>query len=269
MLEGYSPKVFQRKRPKQRVLNNTQVSSVEQFDGTRMEERVIIDEKNGDSKSHPGSTKDIDVSQSLSVRMEMDENATSSTAGDALQETDSIPSQPHMRLKRKTNTETETGVGLPSGEVSVDNDDDGALTVSGNILSQPDKRLRGKTNMRAKRNTLSIGDGVLRESQPDRKTQRKTKTGRQLPSDTAAPSDHPKRDETPDSMQFQLKRKTKKTSDTKTKPRMRLPNDAATLIKMKTDPWQVCLFLRQVLLKVVPDELWGSVHNRNVFLKGF
>nr|ACL80762.1 telomerase reverse transcriptase [Strongylocentrotus purpuratus]ACL80763.1 telomerase reverse transcriptase [Strongylocentrotus purpuratus] len=337
MLEGYSPKVFQRKRPKQSVLNNTQVSSVEQFDGTRMEESVIqvddrrggieqkrkddgrkgstkkvgegirdglrdkvglgeteervgnvrrkkigemvkstkaqsttderkIDEKNGHSKSHPGSTKDFDVSQSLSARMEMDENATSSTSGDALQETDSIPSQPHMRLRRKTNTETETRAGLPSGEVTVDNDDDDdTLTVSGKILSQPDKRLRGKTNMRAKRNTLSIGDGVLRESQPDRKTQRrtKTKTGRQLPSDTAAPSGHPKRDETPDSMQFQLKRKMKKTTDTKA-----LPNDAATLIKMKTDPWQVCLFLRQVLLKVVPDELWGSVHNRNVFLKG-
>nr|ACL80760.1 telomerase reverse transcriptase [Strongylocentrotus purpuratus] len=270
MLEGYSPKVFQRKRPKQSVLNNTQILSAEQFDGTRMEERVITDEKNGDSKSHPGSTKDSDVSQSLSVRMEMDENATSSTAGDALQETDSIPSQPHMRLRRKTNIETETGAGLPSGDVSVDNDDDDALTVSGKILSQPDKRLRGKTNMRTKKRTPLIADGVLRESQPDRKIQRKTKTktGRQLPSDTAAPSDHPKREETPDSMQFQLKRKMKKTTDTKAKPRMRLPNDAATLIKMKTDPWQVCLFLRQVLLKVVPDELWGSVHNRNVFLKG-
>nr|ACL80757.1 telomerase reverse transcriptase [Strongylocentrotus purpuratus] len=271
-LEGYSPKVFQRKRPKQSVINISQVSSVEQFDGTRMEERVKIDEKNGDSKSHPGSTKDSDVSQSLSVRMEMDENATSSTAGDALldTDTDSIPSQPHMRLRRKTNTETETGVGLPSGEVTVDNDDDGALTVSGKIQSQPDKRLRGKTNMRTKSRTPLIDDGVLRESRPDRKIQRKTKTktGRQLPSDTAAPSDHPKRDETPDSMQFQLKRKMKKTTDTKSKPRMRLPNDAATLIKMKTDPWQVCLFLRQILLKVVPDELWGSVHNRNVFLKG-
>nr|ABU88719.1 telomerase reverse transcriptase [Strongylocentrotus purpuratus] len=270
MLEGYSVKVFQRKRPKQSVLNNTQVSSVEQFDGTRMEERVNIDEKNGDSKSHPGSTKDSDVSQSLSIRMEMDDDATSSTADDALRETDSISSQPHMRLRRKTNTETETGVGLPSGEATVDDDDDGALTVSGKILSQPDKRLRGRTNMRTKINTPLIGDGALRESQRDRKTQRKTKTktGRQLPSDTAAPIDHSKRDETPDSMQFQLKRKMKKTTDTKAKPRMRLPDDAATLIKMKTDPWQVCLFLRQVLLKVVPDELWGSVHNRNVFLKG-
>nr|NP_001165522.1 telomerase reverse transcriptase-long isoform 1 [Strongylocentrotus purpuratus]ACL80758.1 telomerase reverse transcriptase [Strongylocentrotus purpuratus] len=334
MLEGYSPKVFQRKRPKQSVLKNTQVSSVEQFDGTRMEDESVIqvddgrggveqrrkddgrkgstkkvgegirdglrdrvglggteervgndrrkrigevepmvkstniqsttnerrsDEKNGDS---------ISVPQSLSVRMEMDEIATSSTVGDALQETDSIPSQPHMRLRRKTNTETETWVGLPSGTVSVDNDDDGALTVSGKILSQPDKRLRGKTNMRTKTRTPLIDDGVLKGSQPDRKAQRKTKTGGQLPTCTSAPNDDANRGVILDSMQSQLKRKMKKTTDTKAKPRMRLPNDAATLIKMKTDPWQVCLFLRQVLLKVIPDELWGSVHNRNVFLKG-
>ncbi|XP_071509586.1 uncharacterized protein [Diadema antillarum] len=50
--------------------------------------------------------------------------------------------------------------------------------------------------------------------------------------------------------------------------RTSLPDQAAQLIKMKTCPWQVYLFLRHVLLTVVPGELWGSTHNRSAFLKG-
>ncbi|XP_041482956.1 telomerase reverse transcriptase-like isoform X2 [Lytechinus variegatus] len=134
---------------------------------------------------------------------------------------------------------------------------------------------RKKPHRRVPGNTQLCGVGIsnnscsvlLTQSHHDTYSQRKIKkkTERPFPSDATAPNATAK-STISDSMQSRVKKI--RRCKVKTGKGKRLPDDAATLIKMQSDPWQVCLFLRQVLLKAVRYELWGSVHNRNVFFKG-
>ncbi|XP_063967611.1 telomerase reverse transcriptase-like isoform X2 [Lytechinus pictus] len=132
---------------------------------------------------------------------------------------------------------------------------------------KPHRRVLGSTQLSGVGFLINSCSVLLTHSHHGTYSQRKIKktAERPLPSDATAPN---ATDESTISDSMQSRVKKIRRCKVKTGKGTRLPDDAATLIKMQSDPWQVCLFLRQVLLKAVPDELWGSVHNRNVFFKG-